>query len=158
MQYHRDRINTVTDFFTDWPVQRPGTLAIEKFTIENMGQYHEHVIVPSFRAMGGDVALLGQPDEIDLALEPGVALINQGRWVVWCPMPDCFNAMITQEGWPFLCAECGSEGRYRRVVWPAEAERAIATLLKRKMVKQRSWDPEKLSIDELEGQTEELGY
>lgn len=68
---------------------------------------------------------------------------NHGRWIVTCP--DCGGALLAHPAdRRFLCVDCGNvgnEGKYRRVIWPADHEEIGELLDARPDRALRNWQP-----------------
>lgn len=80
------------------------------------------------------------------------AIINQGRWLVECPTPDCGGALIVSEQTPFFfCPYCANEsngGKWCKVAFPPPAQkREIEALLLKRPARRdfeafhRNWRP-----------------
>lgn len=106
----------------------PGLTSVEAAVLVNF------LHIP--RPAAGDKARL--PTE--MSDEPLVPFVNHGRWLVSCPR--CPSAMHASKVDPrFMCAECGSGGRWHPVVWPADAERIERALACRPSKTNRNWSP-----------------
>lgn len=68
--------------------------------------------------------------------------VNDGRWIAECP--DCHGAQLAcRTDHRFLCNECGNivvGNKWRRVVWPLEAD-AIEAALSRRLRANQNWYP-----------------
>jgi hypothetical protein len=72
------------------------------------------------------------------------AYVNHGRWCVDCPFPGCSSSQYASRGdHRFFCVDCGSEGRWVFVTWPADDEVAVieALLELRPIAETRNWRP-----------------
>jgi hypothetical protein len=86
------------------------------------------------------------------------ARVNQGRWIVDCPNPECTNAMVASFVEKlFICWNCGSEdndGQWRKVTFPRSKKRIEKLLMARPSKRpfeavNRNWDLNE-SVDDLE--------
>ena len=79
-------------------------------------------------------------EETDAAV--AYASVNHGRWLVRCPWcPSAQHA--SREDHRFMCVECENAavgGRWVKVVWPEEARKIEAVLLRRPK-RYRNWNP-----------------
>lgn len=78
------------------------------------------------------------------------AFINQGRWVVGCPVRGCGNAVMASYQEPyFFCHACGNADNpdhWYRVIFPEDREEIEKVLLERKSqnpfnAPHRNWIP-----------------
>lgn len=67
------------------------------------------------------------------------AFISGGRWLAFCPVPDCNSAEYVQYDWPvFVCSASCGEGPLT-VIFPRQREQIEAELLKRSTPRTRNW-------------------
>ena len=97
----------------------------------------------------------GEPPPFDRVNNQVFAVINQGRWLVECPMLDGCAMSVSEIDPYFLCVTCGSpenNNNWYRVVFPAN-KRAIEALLLKRPAKNnfyattRNWTPAQTASD-----------
>jgi len=92
----------------------------------------------------------GKPIPSETATDVSVVpYINRGRWIVECPEPDCYSAIVVTKAEPrFLCTRCAlpsTGGKWVPIAFPeaAEIEEGERTLLQRPSVGRMDWDRHK---------------
>ena len=92
------------------------------------------------------------------------AEINQGRWIVRCPVAGCGGAIIPSESDPvFYCTECGNEdngGAMYSVCFPQERKAIEVELMRRplraRLPSSRNWQPGE-TVADLRHEADERG-
>jgi hypothetical protein len=88
------------------------------------------------------------------------AFVNDGRWLVKCPMDGCGGAQLASRKDPrFYCNEClnaGALGYWLRVTWPDDADEIEEVLRHRPLTTQQNWRPGE-TVADLRAENDEHG-
>lgn len=79
-----------------------------------------------------------------------LVVANHGRWIIECPDGDGGAQLASRADPRFMCVEClnaSVDGKWRRVVWPKDADKIGAVLDARAFEVNRNWTGDETLAD-----------